>query len=72
MSRGDLGEMLAGLACAYEKLDAATLIRFYTEDSEWLDTLGRRVRGRAEIQVHVSQLFERGWIPGDTLRGLLA
>lgn len=65
--RGNLSEVLAALARAYEELDAEALVRFYTEDAEWMDTLGHRVRGRTEILAQVSQLFEWGWISGDAL-----
>jgi hypothetical protein len=33
MSGGNLGDVLAGVARAYEELDAAALARFCTEDS---------------------------------------
>lgn len=68
----NLGDVVAALARAYGELDAAALVELFADDSEWLDTVGRRVRGRDQLRAHLERMFESGWIPGGTLSGQAA
>ena len=60
-----LSATLMAMMDGYERLDATTICQMFDEEGEWVDAAGRHFRGRAQIRDHLSELFARGWIPGD-------
>ena len=65
---GDVSALSATLMAmmdGYEQLDAAKICQMFDEDGEWVDAAGRLFCGRAQVRKQLSELFARGWTPGD-------